>query len=148
MTLPARIGVAGPTSCDASRLSSLRQTRVADCLNSVDARNGRFFDEEVAKLERWADDLKLGLEREIKDLDQDIEEARFEGQAATALTEKLAAQKKLRAVEKQRNKKRRGLYDAQDAIDHQRDQLIGKIERQLNRQRTAQPLFTVRWQLV
>ena len=116
-------------------------------MQSVDARNGRFFDEEVAKLERWADDLKLGLEREIKDLDQDIKEVRREGQAATALTEKLAAQKKLRAVENERNKKRRELYDAQDAIDGQRDELIGKIEKQLNKEHTMQPLFTVRWSL-
>lgn len=95
------------------------------------ARDGRFFDEEVAKLERWADDLKLGLEREIKDLDQDIKEARREGQAANALTDKLAAQKKLRTVKNERNKKRRELYGAQDAIDHQRDELIGKIKKQL-----------------
>ena len=128
-------------------LIPVREAQAAEHLQSVDARNSRFFDEEVAKLDGWADDLKLGLEREIKDLDQDIKEARREGQVATALTEKLAAQKKQRTVENQRNKKRRELYDAQDAIDHQRDELIGKIERQLLAKQTMQSIFVVRWSI-
>lgn len=146
MSLPARIedGTSPPAS---GILTDLREAMTAGLLQSVDARNGRFFDEEVAKLERWADDLKLGLERELKDLDQEIKEARREGQAGTALTEKLAAQKKLRAVEGQRNKKRRELYDAQDAIDGQRDELIGKIERQLSMKQQSLHLFAVRWTL-
>ena len=122
LSLPAQVADSAPLLPN-DTLTTLREAMIAGLLQSVDARNGCFFDEEVAKLERWADDLKLGLEREIKDLDQQIKEVRREGQAATALTEKLAAQKKLRAVENQRNKKRRELYDAQDAIDRQRDEL-------------------------
>ena len=90
MGLPVRV-VDGQTPVSApSSLAPLREAQVAGRLQSVDARNGRFFDEEVAKLERWADDLKLGLERELKDLDQEIKEARREGQAATALTEAIS----------------------------------------------------------
>ena len=35
-----------------------------------------FLAEEADKLDGWADDLKLGLEREIKELDRQIKEAR------------------------------------------------------------------------
>ncbi|NQT11252.1 MAG: hypothetical protein HQ582_00795 [Planctomycetes bacterium] len=117
-------------------------------VTTVHERNGRFFDEEVAKLERWSDDLKLGLEREIKDLDQQVKEIRRETQAATALTEKLAAQKKLKTVESERNRKRRELYDAQDAIDRDRDELIAKIEKQLSMEQKAQSLYSIRWTLL
>ncbi len=110
-------------------------------------RHFQFSDEEVAKLERWSDDLKLDLEREIKDLDQQIKEIRRETQAATALTEKLAAQKKLKTVESERNRKRRELYDAQDAIDRDRDELIAKIEGQLRMEHKIAPLFVLRWSL-
>ena len=130
------------------RLALARSQEVARCVKLVDDRNGRFFDEEVAKLERWSDDLKQGLEREIKELDQQIKEIRRECQAATALTEKLAGQKKLKAVESERNGKRRELYDAQDAIDCQRDELIAKIEGQLRMKQTTKTLFTVRWTLI
>ena len=36
----------------------------------ISERNGRLFEEEAAKLDAWAEDLKVGLEREIKDLDR------------------------------------------------------------------------------
>ncbi|MCH7728373.1 MAG: hypothetical protein IH991_18130, partial [Planctomycetes bacterium] len=66
---------------------------------------------------------------------------------ATALTEKLAAQKRLKKVESERNRKRRELYDAQDSIDVQRDELIGKIEKQLSMKQQCEPLFAMRWML-
>ena len=42
----------------------------------ISERNARFFEAEAEKLDGWADDLKLGLEREIKELDRQIKEAR------------------------------------------------------------------------
>lgn len=126
-------------------VSRARQQEIQRCTRKVDERNGKYFDDEVAKLERWSDDLKLGLERDIKELDQRIKEIRRDSQSATALTEKLAAQKKLKQVELERNRKRRELYDAQDAIDSQRDELIGNIEKQLNLKQNQAQLSLIRW---
>jgi len=147
MSLPGKVAIMERNAGPATNLDHARQSETQRLVKTVDERNGRFFDEEVAKLERWSDDLKLGLEREIKDLDQQIKEIRRETQAATTLTEKLAAQKKLKAVESERNRKRRELYDAQDAIDRDRDELIAKIEKQLSMKQTLQPLFAVQWSL-
>ena len=72
---------------------------VADHLKSVEARNGRYFDAEVAKLDRWSDDLKLGLERELKELDAAIREKRRESAVAITLADKLAAQRDIKALE-------------------------------------------------
>lgn len=49
--------------------------------------------------------------------------------------------------EAERNRKRRELFDAQDAIDSQRDELIGRIEKQLRRRHTLKPVFMFRWSL-
>ncbi len=57
----------------------------------------------------------------------------------------LTHQKQLRDLERRRNSKRRELFDAQDAIDQQREDLIGKIEKQLKHTSSVQPLFTLRW---
>ena len=35
-------------------------------------RNAEFFDQEYDKLDKWADDMKISLEREIKDIDAEI----------------------------------------------------------------------------
>jgi adenine-specific DNA-methyltransferase len=114
----------------------------------ISERNGQFFAAEADKLDGWADDLKLGLEREIKELDRHIKEARRAGAAAATLEEKLAGQKQIRALEGQRNDKRRSLFDAQDTVDMQRDELIQKIEGKLSQHVENQTLFTIRWSLV
>ena len=69
---------------------------------TISERNARFFEAEAEKLEGWADDLKLGLEREIKDLDRQIKEARRAATTALTLEEKLAGQKQIKALESQR----------------------------------------------
>lgn len=129
-------------------LAAAREHCLAERLAEVSERNGRYFDEQVAKLDRWAEDLKLGLEQEIKELDRGIREARRQAVLAVRLEEKLEAQKAMRAIESARNKKRRELFDAQDRIDSQRDELISQIERQMQQRQEVQPLFTIRWTLV
>ena len=66
---------------------------------------------------------------------------------AQSLQDKLAHQKQLRDLERRRNGKRRELFDAQDAIDQQREDLIGKIEKQLMHTSEVRTLFTIRWRV-
>jgi ERCC4-related helicase len=113
----------------------------------VSERNARFFEAEAEKLDGWADDLKVGLEREIKELDRQIKEARRAATLALTLEDKLAGQKQIRALEAQRNQKRRSLFDAQDQIDRQRDELIGQIENKLAQSTKDQLLFVAGWRL-
>jgi len=129
-------------------LSALREVEVKTRLKQVEERNGKFFDEEVLKLDRWSDDLKQGLEREIKELDRQIREFRKTSALAAALKDKLEAQKALKSLEAERNRKRRELFDAQDAIDAQRDELIKQIEKQLSQRHSLTPVFVFRWTLV
>jgi len=114
----------------------------------VSERNARFFDAEALKLDGWADDLKVGLEREIKELDRQIREARRAATAAVTLEEKLAGQRQVKALEAQRSQKRRSLFDAQDEVDRQREALIGAIEGKLAQSAHLDTLFSVRWFLL
>ena len=66
---------------------------------TVSERNARFFGAEADKLDGWADDLKVGLEREIKEIDRQIKEARRAATAALTLEEKLAGQKQIKSLE-------------------------------------------------
>jgi len=140
--------LSGKATGKSADLDKRRKAQIDLRLKEVDGRNVQYFDEEVNKLDHWADDLKSGLERDLKELDKAIRESRSRGGQAVSLTEKLAAQKEMKALEAKRNKLRRELYDQQDAIDTQRDGLISEIEKQLKRQHTLLPLFTLRWKLV
>lgn len=112
---------------------------------SISERNARFFEREAAKLDSWADDLKLGLEREIKELDREIKEARRAATLALTLEDKLAGQKQIKALETLRNQKRRSLFDAQDEVDKLRAQLISQIEGRLEQTSELVHLFTIHW---
>ena len=114
---------------------------------TISPRNVVFFEAETDKLEVWADDLKLGLEREIKEIDRQIKEARRAATAALTLEEKLAGQKQIKALEAQRNAKRRALFDAQDEIDRRREHLIAEIEGKLQQRVLQTNLFSIRWNL-
>lgn len=114
---------------------------------TISERNGRFFEAEAAKLDAWADDMKLGLEREIKELDRQIREARRAAGIAATLEEKLAGQKGLKALESQRNGKRRSLFDAQDELDRQREELITRIEEKLALKIGLSGLFRLGWEI-
>jgi hypothetical protein len=67
---------------------------------------------------------------------------------AASLKDKLEAQKQMKSLESTRNQKRRELFDAQDAIDRQRDELIDRIEKQLRQRHAAKPVFAIRWRIV
>ena len=126
-------------------LGRLADERAAAIRRGISARNAAIFEAEADKLDGWADDLKLGLEREIKDLDRQIKDARRAATVAASLEEKLAAQKTMKALEGTRNQRRRSLFDAQDAIDAKRGELIARIEAKLAQSVTSEPLFTIAW---
>ena len=89
----------------------------------------------------------LALERELKELEKKIKEVRRSASAALTLEEKLAVQKEVKALESQRNEKRKRLFDAQDDVDRRRGELIEQIEAKLRQDSTFEELFTIRWSL-
>jgi hypothetical protein len=110
-------------------------------------RNGRFYDEETDKLERWGEDLKKGLKAEIEELDAQIAEMNRTARKTPSLTDKLALQKQLRELEQTRKLKRQKIYDEEDAVVARRDAMIARVQEQLKARETITPLFTVQWEL-
>jgi hypothetical protein len=129
-------------------LASITMCRQEAILQSVSQRNAAFFEAEANKLDGWAEDLKVGLEREIKELDRQIREARRAATAAPTLQEKLEAQKYVKSLEAHRNILDSALFDAQDDIDRLREQLIADIEGKLGQKTILQELFSIRWKII
>ena len=130
-----------------SELDAQLQVFEKQILDEIGTRNNRWLDQEVGKLDRWTDDLKIGLEQEIKDLDQQIRETKRASAAAPALADKLAHQRTLKTLQTTRNQKRKDLFAAQDEVETRRDGLIADIEGRLKQQRKAEPIFRIRWRL-
>jgi SNF2 family DNA or RNA helicase len=111
-------------------------------------RNRDFFDEEMDKLDQWADDMKTSLEKEIKDLDAEIRLRKSEAKKMLNLESKVKAQRTIKELEKKRNEKRQSLFYAQDEIDEKKENLLSDIEQMLNQKINEKDLFTIRWNLI
>jgi hypothetical protein len=146
LSLPAAVtGERGGLPVDGvdARLAQRR----SEVERTVADRNAIFFEAEAEKLEGWAEDLKIGLEREIKELDRQIREAKRDAARAPTLEAKLAGQKQVKSLEAQRSQRRKSLFEAQDEIDRRRDKLIAGMETKLKQSVSIERLFTVRWSL-
>lgn len=130
------------------KLATNFETSKAGVLAQIAERNSRFFDEEIEKLERWAEDLKEGLEHELKELDAEIKATKKEAKLQRELEPKLALHRKAKELEVERSRKRRMLYDAQDEIDRKKETLISGVEARLEQTVEAVPLFTIQWKVV
>lgn len=129
-------------------LDPLIERQRSEKQREITERNAQFFEVEVEKLDGWAEDLKLTLEREIKEFDRQIKEARRAATTAISLEDKLAGQKKIKALESQRTQKRRTLFEAQDEVDRKREGLIAAVEGKLTQNAGLNRLFVIRWKLV
>jgi superfamily II DNA or RNA helicase len=141
------LGTAGPQSSVPDNVVADAEKHISEHRRHVlaenDCRNREFFDVEMDKLELWADDMKISLEREIKDLDADIKLRKGEAKKLLSLETKIKAQREIKEMEKKRNVKRHTLFQAQDEIDTRKEQLLNDIEQRLSQKLEQEELFMI-----
>jgi hypothetical protein len=119
----------------------------AEFLEALSAKNGQWFDTEMEKLDRWADDRRAALKAELEQLDQEIKETKKAARLAPNLPEKLELQRKLRGLETKRDEAWRAYDTASRDIDRQKDALLDEISRRLEQKTECKTLFTLRWRV-
>jgi adenine-specific DNA-methyltransferase len=124
---------------------SVEDSAKSALLADAGARNPQFFEQEI---DRWADDLKEGVERELKELEVAIRAAKKKARAATTLERKLAGQKEVKELERKLKEKRKRRDAAQDEIEERKDRLIEEVEARLQQQAETRELFTIWWRVV
>jgi len=145
--LGAAVGKASAPT-ESTLLEQELKARKEGVQREVNQRNLVYYEAEATKLDGWAEDQKIALERDIKELDKQIREMRRTAAASPTLEEKLGFQKKMRTLEQDRTLKRRELFEAQDTIDRRRDELIATIEGKLEQRVKEEEVFTVNWHII
>lgn len=129
-------------------LSQVLHARETEILQENMERNAGFFDTEMGKLEKWAEDIKSSLEIELKELDKEIKFRKTEAKKIPNLEEKVSAQRHIKELEKKRNTLRMNLYQAQDEVDVRKEKLIEDVEARLKQKLERNELFLIRWKVI
>ena len=108
----------------------------------------QLFDEQVEKLDSWAEDMKLGLDREITELSQTIRLLKNEARKTDSIEARLAAEEEIKKKEGLLKQKRSDFFSEQDRIEEQKDQLTDNLESLLTLSTERQNLFTLRWRII
>ncbi|MCB9736915.1 MAG: DEAD/DEAH box helicase family protein [Deltaproteobacteria bacterium] len=145
--------VAGPDSTAPSAappvLDRLLTAAREAYLQIVEGRSQDFFQEESERIEQWSEDLKVGLERQVKRLEKEVDALRKQQRRVKSLQEKLDASRQLRDTAAERDRVKREWYAEQDRIRARQDQLIDKLEAQVaQRSDVLTPIYTIAWTLV
>lgn len=121
--------------------------RQSELLATMAAKSGEWFDTEMDKLDRWAEDRRVALKAELDELDDSIKETKKAARLAPNLPEKLELQRKLRGLETKRDDAWRAYDAASRDVDRQKDALLDEISRRLKQETISDTLFTLRWKL-
>jgi hypothetical protein len=146
--LPAKLG----SECEMSShteetLASLQAMHRASIFDETNRRNGQWFETEIEKLDRWAEDRRSSLKAVLAELDEVLKDAKKEARLAPTLPEKLERQRATRALETKREEAWRNYETASREIDQQKDRLLDEVSLRMELQIAQTELFTLRWQL-
>jgi hypothetical protein len=110
--------------------------------------NNRHFNEARERLEKWAEDMVMASEKELKDTKQQINILNRQARLAATVEEQHTLQERIRELEKKKRRQRQEIFDLEDEIAQKRDDLIGTLEKRMTQKTHIQPLFTIQWAVI
>ncbi len=113
----------------------------------LSATNGKWFDVEMEKLDRWADDQRKSLKAAVEELEESIRAGKREARLAPNLPEKLQMQQRVRQQESRHTEALLAYKEACAAIDARKDALLDETSQRLAQQAERQDLFLIRWRV-
>jgi len=124
------------------------QTQKNVILKMIESRQSQWFEEEIEKLNFWAEDKRRGLKATLKDFDEQIAELKKEARLAVNLPDKLAIQKQLRDLDRKRDEAWKAYDEDAKLIEKQKDELLDTAEERLRQTFEEKTIFTIRWSVV
>lgn len=129
------------------KLQEHKKKQIQIATQKSEEKNGEFFNAEIEKLDKWADDQLLSAEKELKELRKEINSKRTLSRTAPT-QQKLKIQMDIRNLEKKQQKLKREMEEAEDVIFAKRSEIIDTLADSLNQGIEEDELFTIKWRIV
>jgi hypothetical protein len=129
----------------AQRLQAEAQRHAQATIATALETNSQHFAQARDKLDRWADDMVQGAEQALHNTKEQIKAAQREARQAITLAEQQAIQERIARLERQQRKQRQEIFQIEDDIRDQRDQLVAQLTQRMAHKTVAETLFTIAW---
>ncbi len=130
-----------------SALDVVAEKMCLEAQERLRVRQSHWFDEEMSKLDRWADDKRSSLKAKLHDLDDEIKFERKCAREAGNLPEKLSFQRRVKELEKRRDSAWHEYDHAAADVQIAKERLIDDIESRLEQKIEVERLFALRWEV-
>lgn len=117
-------------------------------LKENEATNQTYFKNQSIKLYKWAESELGSIQKELKDTKAKLNELGRQAAATESVGEHLAIQVQIKDQERKRRNKQREIFDIEEQIEEQRDELIEQLKKKKEQTTTAKELFTIQWEIV
>ncbi len=123
------------------------ESRKQNILENMSARDGRYFETELDKMDKWAEDRRESLRFDLKDIEDRVKDLKKQARLASNLPEKLKLEKERRQLEAKRDAAWRVYEQEAKSIESKKDKLIDEIEKKLKPRINEETLFMIRWEV-
>ncbi len=135
---------------DTTALSDICNSRIEAQKQVIENANKQYYLDECEKLDAYSEDLKDGLERDIKEMRKTITEKKkiFKTSTDKPLSEIIAMKDEINKLEAKRKEMQRDLYVQQDAIDEENERLQEEIRQKLAGNITTEHIMTISFEII
>jgi ERCC4-related helicase len=135
-------------SKESSLMTDKRDKHKDLLLEVLQAKDTEYFQLEVDKLHKWAEDKIHASEKELKDVKSKIKEINRDSKKTSSSDALLKMQTELRDLESKKKRLRQEIFAVEDEIEERRDNMINEIKAKMLKAINESSIFTIKWKLV
>ncbi len=147
LSLPSKVEAASLNNINS--MEALHLEVKNERLKHLEDTDAFLMQREFKKFHNWSDDRISVLEGELKDSKKEAKEIdRLAMQEGLSTSEALKLQEDLAKAKKKVSKLKREMFDREEQIEAERDQMIQEAKQKLNRTITEEEIFTISFELI
>jgi ERCC4-related helicase len=107
-----------------------------------------YFWDEIHKLDKWADDIRITLERKVKTLQKEISQMKSEAIRQKDILSRAKLEKEILTKESKFKELRRKLYDEEDSLENKKRKLVSDLLAKTQTKVEVQRMFMIGWKII
>lgn len=143
--LPVAVGKA---SSDPVDLGKALDEQFSAILAKLDAQRADWLQQEMDKLDDWAEDKRTGLKADLKKYDDELAELKKRVRLAGSLQDKLTLQRAKQQCEKKRDEAWRAYDGEAKEIEERKEHLLDRVAEQLTQDTETTGIFTITFEII